>query len=101
MTHSGGSDIQRTEGSPPGRLTRIAGNLASALEEHAERQDGDKVIVFADDGQRGGICMHGYSDDIEALADLFSHMRAMFRANGKDLQFHTLGNDGNLTADVQ
>jgi hypothetical protein len=101
MKLSGGSDIQRTQGSPPDRLTRIAGDLAGALEQHVERQDGDKVIVFADDGQRGGICMHGYSDDIEAMADLFSHLRAMFRANGKDLQFYALGGDGNLTADVQ
>jgi hypothetical protein len=36
----------------------------------------------------------GYADDKDAMAAIFVHLRAVFQANGMDLQLHTLGGDG-------
>lgn len=84
----------RTEGEPHDRLTRLCAAMTTTLDAHPEHQAGDKCVVFLDDGDRGGMVLHGYDDDTEAVADLLMHLRAIMRANGKDLQVHALGGDG-------
>jgi uncharacterized Rossmann fold enzyme len=59
--------------------------MTDALEAHAEFRDGDRAIVMLDDGSRGGIVLHGYDDETHALADLVTHLQAIFEANGKTL----------------
>jgi hypothetical protein len=76
--------IRSTE--PHDRLTRLCAAMTDALEAHPERGS-EKAIVFLQDEERGGLQMHGYEDDSEAIADLFIHLRAIFRANGKELMF--------------
>jgi hypothetical protein len=56
-----------------------------AFEAHPEYQEDDKCIVFLDDGERGGLVLHGYESDTDAMVDLLMHLRAIFRANGKEL----------------
>ncbi|HEY1437346.1 MAG TPA: hypothetical protein VGG82_07575 [Casimicrobiaceae bacterium] len=79
------SDARRTEGEPHDRLTRIADRLLAVVEADLEYRDGDKCIVFMDDGKRGGIGIHGYDSDVDAMADLLVHLKAIFEANGKTL----------------
>lgn len=88
------SDERRTEGVPHNRLTRMCNAAIEAYEAHPEHRDGDKCIVFLDDGHRGGLVMHGYDDDADAIADLLVHLRAIFRTNGGDLLVMPLGGDG-------
>jgi hypothetical protein len=71
---------------PTDRLTRLCAAMTDALDAHPERGE-EKCIVFLQDGKIGGLQMHGYDDDKEAVADLFIHLRAIFRANGQDLAF--------------
>lgn len=71
---------------PGDRLTRLCAAMADALEAHPERGD-EKCIIFMQDGKRGGLVLHGYDDDTDALVDLFMHLKAIFRANGKDIEF--------------
>lgn len=80
-------DEKRTA-EPHDRLTRLCAAMTDALDAHPERGD-EKCIVFlqSEADKRGGLQMHGYDDDSEALADLFMHMRAIFAANGKTLMF--------------
>jgi hypothetical protein len=75
----------RTEGKPHDRLTRMCDAMTNTLDTHPEHQDGDRAIVMLDDGTNGGIVLHGYDNDIAAITDLLVHLRAIFRANGKDL----------------
>jgi hypothetical protein len=84
----------RTEGEPHDRLTRLCAAMTDALEAHPERGD-EKCIVFlqSEADQRGGLQLHGYDDDAEALADLFMHLKAMFEAQGKTLMFAPIGRD--------
>jgi hypothetical protein len=56
-----------------------------AFEDHPEHRSGDKCIVFLDDGKRGGLVLHGYEDDTDAMVDLLMHLRAIFHANGKEM----------------
>lgn len=77
------SDEIRTS-EPIDRLTRLCAAMTEALDAHPERGD-EKCIVFLQDGERGGLQIHGYEDDTEALVDLLIHLRAIFRANGKEL----------------
>ena len=77
---------RRTEGRPHDRLTRLAAAMTDALETDPEYQDGDKAIVMLDDGTRGGIVLHGYDDDVQAMTDLLCHLKAIFEANGKRLE---------------
>jgi len=65
--------------------------MTAALEADAEYDDAIKAMVFLDDGHRGGIQLHGYDSDMDAAVDMLMHLRAIFRANGKDLLLTTLG----------
>lgn len=81
------SEEIRSEGTPVDRLTRLCDAMTQTLEVHPEYRKGDKCMVFLDDGERGGIVAHGYKNDKEAIIDLLSHLRAMFKANGMELEF--------------
>ena len=72
---------------PMDRLTRICEAMTDAFDQDPEWREGDRCMVFLDDGKHGGIVLHGYEDTHEAIVDLFMHLQAMFRARGQDLQF--------------
>ena len=77
---------------PRDRLTRVSDALLDAFRNHAETTDGDRAIVFLfSKDKRGGIGMTGYESDNDALVDLFVHLRAIMRANGKDLHLVPVG----------
>lgn len=80
------SDEQRST-EPHDRLTRLCDVMTTAMEADPEHGPDVKCIVFLDDGKRGGLQLHNYEDDTEALVDLFMHLRAIFRSQGKDLAF--------------
>ena len=65
--------------------------MTDALEAQPEYDDGVKCCVFLQDGERGGLVLHGYDEDSEAIADLFLHLRAIFRSNGSELVIAPLG----------
>jgi hypothetical protein len=46
-----------------------------------------RAIIFLDAEDRGGIQLHGWEDETEAMAHLFAHLQAIFRATGRDLDF--------------
>lgn len=70
---------------PHDRLTRLCDVMIDALDINPERGE-EKCIIFLQDGKNGGLVLHGYKDDHEALVDLILHMKAIFNANGQDLQ---------------
>lgn len=74
---------------PHDRLTRLCDAMTETLDAHPERGD-EKCIVFLQDSERGGLQLHGYDDDTEAITDLFIHLRAIFRGQGKELLFAPL-----------
>jgi hypothetical protein len=67
--------------------------MTKTLDEHPEHGS-EKCIVFLQDGERAGLVLHGYEEDTEAMADLLIHLRAIFRANGKDLHIVPVGEVG-------
>jgi hypothetical protein len=69
---------------PVDRLTQLAADVMEGLD--TEENSDVRGILMLDDGKRGGIIMHGYEDGVEAMADLFIHMRAIFKAHGKDIE---------------
>lgn len=81
---------------PHDRLTRLCAAMTDALEAHPHHHKGDKAIVMLSDGKRAGIELYGYDndDDTEAIADLFEHLRAIMKANGKNMDVMFLGPDG-------
>jgi hypothetical protein len=78
---------------PVDRLTRMCDAMTEAFDAHPEHEDGDKCIVFLDDQEHGGIVLHGYDDHFEALIALIIHLRAIFRANGQELQLVGIPDD--------
>lgn len=94
--------VKRTENEPHSRLTRLCAAMTAAMEADPEYRDTDKAIIFLDDGETGGIVLHGYESDSEAMADLIGHLMALFKANGKQLIFapltdqmeHAMGGEG-------
>jgi hypothetical protein len=83
--------VSRRSEQPHDRLTELCAVMTTALEGDPLYGEGVKCIVFLQDGKRGGLQMHGYDDDAEAIADLFMHLKAIFEANGKTLLFAPLG----------
>jgi hypothetical protein len=78
---------------PQDRLTRVCDAMLGAFQQHAETAEGDRAIVFLKGkDNHAGIGMSGYDgDDAGAMADLIIHLRAIFRANGKDLHIIPIG----------
>lgn len=85
-------NVNRTE-EPHDRLTRLAGVMTEALDAHPEHE-AEKAVVFLQDGDRGGMCIHGYDDPREAVADVLVHLQALLASYGTDLQLMVLGEDG-------
>jgi hypothetical protein len=77
------TEPRRTE-EPHDRLTRLCAAMTEALDAHPERGT-ERCIVFLQDDERGGLQLHGYEDDTEAIVDLLLHLRAIFRSQGKQL----------------
>lgn len=75
----------RSEGEPHDRLTQLCAEMTAVLDAKGEEVADVRGIVMLYDGQRGGVVLHGYDDDIEAMTDLFMHLKAIFEANGKSL----------------
>ena len=84
------TDIHRSEGEPHDRLTRLCGAMLDALDAHDER-GGERCVIFLQDGDDGGLVMHGYSDDADAIVDIILHLRAILRSKGADLVVAPLG----------
>jgi hypothetical protein len=76
---------------PQDRLTRICDGMIATFNQHGEKRDADRAIVFLADETKGGIGIAGYDDDKDALVDLIVHLRAIFRARGQDLYFVPVG----------
>lgn len=85
--------VKRTS-EPSDRLTRLCLAMTDALDAHPEMSNDVKCIVFLQDGNMGGLQLHGYEDDEEAIVDLFIHLRAIFESKGKTLMFAPLGGEG-------
>lgn len=84
----------RRDEQPHDRLTRICDAMTDTFDQHREHRPADKCIVFLDDGTRGGIVIHGYDNDTDAMVDLIVHLKAVFEANGKQVDMMFLGPDG-------
>lgn len=79
---------QRNEGEPFDRLTRMAERMVNGLEADPEYARADiRAIVFIDSDveRRGGLVLHGYDDDSDAMAAILSHVKAVFATHGVEL----------------
>jgi len=79
---------------PMDRLTKLADEMTNRLDQIVATQQSlgkgvsdVKAIVFLDDDVRSGIVLHGWDDQTDAMVSLFMHMKAIFKAMGKDLDF--------------
>ena len=61
--------------------------LADLVENDSEYRQGDRVIVTVLDDKGGGIGLFDFESDADAMVDLFMMLRAIARANGKDLEY--------------
>jgi hypothetical protein len=89
------SDPTRSD-APVDRLTRLCAAMTEALDAHPERGD-EKCIVFLQDAGEsglGGLQLHGYDDDKDAMVDLLIHLKAIFESNGMQFMVMPIGGDG-------
>jgi len=68
---------------PFDRLTVLADEMLVDL------PDDVKAIVMLTDDDKHGVAMAGWDDDTEALAHMFMHLQAIFKANGKTMSLMT------------
>lgn len=88
--------IDGTSNEPMDRLTRICAAMTEVFDEHEEHHDDDKCIVFLDDGDKGGIELHGYSDPMDAFVDLVLHIKAMLATIGKNMDIVLVNDEGEV-----
>lgn len=79
--------VHRTEGEPHDELTELGARM---LDLAGDR----RAIVMltdldTDDEHDMAVCLRGYHDDAEAMADLLLHLRAILRSRGQDLAIVT------------
>jgi len=87
-------DDARNSDRPFNRLTRLCDVMTTALDEAIEAEEPNdeqrgkvRTIVFLEDDGGAGIETFGYESSIDAMVSLFVHMKAVFQAEGKDLEF--------------
>ena len=84
-------DTTTKSDTPPDRLTRVCDTMLETFNQHGEKREADRAIVFLVGEGKGGIGIAGYDDDKDALVDLMIHLRAIFRAQGQELHFLPVG----------
>jgi len=70
---------------PTDRLTGLSNEMLKILQT-PENED-VRAIIFLSNETGGGVGMYGYEDSISGIAELFVHMKMVFAANGKQLDF--------------
>jgi hypothetical protein len=75
----------RRSDEPGSRATRLCAAMTEALEAHPEYGDDVKGAIFRRVGEQGGLVLHAYEDDGDAVMDVVQHLQAIFEANGGDL----------------
>jgi hypothetical protein len=95
-------DVSRSEGEPHDRKTRLANEVARAIDVHPDFHEGDQVIVVvsSDADKSSGIGLFGFEDDKDAIVTLFITLRAICRSAGKDLAFIGIPDDAAGIDDV-
>lgn len=72
--------------------------MTDALEVDGEYGPDVRAVIFISVGERGGIVIHNYPEEPEgqhqAIADVMSHVQALFEANGIDMQILTVPEPG-------
>jgi hypothetical protein len=85
------TELPRRSDRPHDRLTQLCAEMTDLLDAKGAAVADVKAVIMLDDGERGGIVLHGYDDDTDAMVDLFVHLKAIFEANGKQLLIAPLG----------
>ncbi len=68
---------------PTDRLTTLADKMMADL------PDDVKAIVMLTDDDMHGIGMTGWEEDLEAVAHMFMHLKAIMEANGTKMSLMT------------
>ena len=84
-------DAYRSEDVPIDRLTRLCEVATQAMEKSPDYKEDDKLIIFLDDEEAGGLVLHGYDNDTDAVAAIMGHLKAIFNSNGFHLEIVPMG----------
>ena len=68
---------------PSDRLTTMADEMAKDLPDDVQ------AIIMLTDKDMHGVGLFGWEDDLEAIAHMFMHLQAMFKANGSTMTLMT------------
>lgn len=79
------TDTRRSEDAPMERMTRLCAAMTAALEANPEHTPTVKAVVLLMDGKTGGLQLHNYASDDEALVDLMVHVQALCETRGLTL----------------
>lgn len=69
--------------------TEVANKMLGVFEHETKDLTGARCVVMLfvpGTPQEGGTALCGYERDSDAIADVLMHLRAIMRANGKDLE---------------
>jgi hypothetical protein len=67
--------------------------LTKQFDEHPEHQEDDKCMILLQGSESGGIVLHGYEDISDAIYAMFTHLRALVRSQGSDLELIAIPGD--------
>lgn len=84
-------NARRSDDEPIDLHTRLCNEALQLLEKHPEVPDDFKAIITIDFNKHGGSVAHGFEDDDAFLTALLRHAEAVAKANGMNLQVHTVG----------
>jgi hypothetical protein len=76
--------VERSEGEPHDELTGIGAELLE-LFEAMPASKGRRIVLFIEDDERCATVLGGWDADMDAIAAVFAHLAAVFKANGKTL----------------
>jgi hypothetical protein len=87
----GVSDVRKSD-EPHSRLTILCDQMLDVFD--GEDTDDVRAIVLLNSEDEGGVTIHNYDDDGQAVMDIFQHLEAIFEANGLKLALMPIPGQG-------
>lgn len=82
--------VERSEGEPHDELTGVGAKLLDVFDAMPE-SEGRRIFLIIEDDERCATMLGGWDSDGEAIAAVFAHLAAVFKANGQKLVIVPLG----------
>ena len=88
-------EVTRSEQEPHNPLTELCDQMLDVIHT-PEHQHLKAVVMLADDSNEGGMGLHGYDDEVDAVTDILVHAKALIESSGTGARIVVINRTGKV-----